>query len=104
MLSVTRSDILYAIDHCWMVEDPREDEYAFLFQLIQERHRTQFEAAVGPTNHDSYEAVVQTLEQIDQARDRSEEILYWLYLDSELRHQGKTLPDLWETQADRPDD
>jgi hypothetical protein len=78
-----------------MVEDPRRNEYAFLFRLIQERHREQFEQALQ--NPDSpYEAIVKHLEEIDQARDRAEEILYWLYLDSELRQQGKTLPDVWE--------
>lgn len=97
MLLVSRSDILYAIDYCWMVEDPRGNEYAFLFRLIQERHREQFEQALQNPDR-PYELVVKSLEAIDQERDRAEEILYWLYLDSELRQQGKTLPDVWESK------
>ena len=96
MQTVSRSDVLYVIDHCWMIEDPSEDEYAFVFRWIQDRHRAQFEQAVQAAQ---YEAVVRQLEAIDQERDRAEEILYWLFLDSELRQQGKSLPDLWEEKA-----
>lgn len=95
VLLASRSDILYAIDHCWMVEDPRWNEFAFLFRCIQERHCEQFEQALQAQDV-PYEHIVKQIEAIDQQRDRAEEILYWLYLDSELRQQGKTLPDLWE--------
>ena len=71
-----------------------QDEYAFLFRQIQERHREQFDRAFE--HPEQYGSLSDYLEEIEQERDRAEEILYWLYLDSELRHQGKTLPDLWE--------
>lgn len=93
----SRSDILYVIDHCWMVEDPVLDEHAFLFRLIQERHREQFEQAFA--HPEQVGSIAHYLQEIEQQRDRAEEILYWLYLDSELRHQGKTLPDLWEEKS-----
>ncbi len=99
MQAVSRSDVLYVIDHCWMVEDPLVDEYAYQFRLIQDRHRAQFERAFQRTDEDQYEAVKQQLDQIREQRDRAEEILYWLFLDSELRRQGKTVPDLWEEKA-----
>jgi hypothetical protein len=98
--TVSRSDVLYAIDHCWMVEDPRLDEYAYQFQLIQERHRAQFDQVFQCANENQYEAVTLRLDQIREERDRAEAILYWLFLDSELRRQGKTVPDLWEEKPD----
>ncbi len=96
---VSRSDVLYVIDHCWMVEDPLVDEYAYQFRCIQDRHRTQFEQAFQCNDENQYEAVKQQLDRIREERDRAEEILYWLFLDSELRRQGKTVPDLWEDKA-----
>jgi len=96
---VSRSDVLYVIDHCWMVEDPLLDEYAYQFRWIQDRHRVQFEQAFQCTDENEYEAVKQQLDEIREERDRAEEILYWLFLDSELRRQGKTVPDLWEEKA-----
>jgi hypothetical protein len=95
--SMSRSDILYVIDHCWMVEDPALDEYAFLFRWIQERHRERFDQVFQ--NPDQYDSIEHYLKEIEQQRDRAEEILYWLYLDSELRSQGNTVPDLWENQC-----
>jgi len=96
---VSQSDVLYVIDHCWMVEDPLLDEYAYQFRWIQDRHRVQFERAFQCTDENEYEAVKQQLDEIREERDRAEEILYWLFLDSELRRQGKTVPDLWEEKA-----
>lgn len=96
---VSRSDISYAIDHCWMVEDPRVDEYAYQFLRIQDRHRVQFEQAFESADEKQYEAVKRQLDEIREERDRAEEILYWLFLDSELRQQGKTVADLWEEKA-----
>lgn len=99
MQPVSRSDVLYVIDHCWMVEDPCVDEYAYQFLRIQDRHRVQFEQAFERADEHQYEVVKQHLDAIRQERDRAEEILYWLFLDSELRRQGKTVPDLWEEKA-----
>ncbi|BAU14025.1 hypothetical protein LEP3755_45690 [Leptolyngbya sp. NIES-3755] len=99
MQPVSRSDVLYVIDHCWMVEDPREDEYAYQFLQIQDRHRVQFEQALECADENQYEVVKQHLDTIREERDRAEEILYWLFLDSELRRQGKTVPDLWEEKV-----
>ncbi|MER3433631.1 MAG: hypothetical protein C4288_09385 [Leptolyngbya sp. ERB_1_1] len=82
-----------------MVEDPLLDEYAYQFRWIQDRHRVQFEQAFQCTDENEYEAVKQQLDEIREERDRAEEILYWLFLDSELRRQGKTVPDLWEEKA-----
>lgn len=80
-----------------MVENPDIDEHAFLFQLIQERHRTRFEQAFEQTDSSQYETVVKHLSAIDEERDRAEEILYWLYRDTHLRREGITLPDAWES-------
>lgn len=99
MQPVSRSDVLYVIDHCWMVEDPLVDEYAYQFLRIQDRHRIQFEQAFECANESEYEAVRQHLDAIREERDRAEEILYWLFLDSELRRQGKSVPDLWEEKV-----
>jgi hypothetical protein len=98
MQPVSRADVLYVIDHCWMVEDPVMDEYAYRFRLIQDRHWAEFDQAFACTDETQYEAMAQHLDQIREERDRAEEILYWLFLDSELRRQGKTVPDLWEAQ------
>lgn len=81
-----------------MVEDPIADEYAYQFRLIQERHRAQFEQALECADEAQYEVMTKHLDQIREERDRAEEILYWLFLDSELRQQGKTVPDLWEAR------
>ncbi|MBD1843600.1 hypothetical protein H6F89_09360 [Cyanobacteria bacterium FACHB-63] len=97
--SVSRSDILYVIDHCWMVEDPRVDEYAYQFLRIQDRHRVQFEQVFECADENQYEALKRQLDEIREERDRAEEILYWLFLDSELRQNGKSVPDLWEEKA-----
>lgn len=99
MQPVSRSDIVYVIDHCWMVEDPLVDEYAYQFLRIQERHRLQFERAFECTDEHQFEVVKRQLDEIQAERDRAEEILYWLFLDSELRRQGKTMPDLWEEKV-----
>jgi hypothetical protein len=94
---VSRDEIVYLIDHHWMVENPDVDEYAFIFQLIQERHRHQFEQIFEDAHSSQYELVLQKLRAIDEERDRAEEILYWLYRDSNLRQEGITLPDAWES-------
>lgn len=82
-----------------MVEDPRVDEYAYQFLQIQERHRIQLEQAFECAEESQYEVVKGHLDAIQKERDRAEEILYWLFLDSELRRQGKTVPDLWEEKV-----
>lgn len=99
MQPVSRSDVLYVIDQCWMVEDPLVNEYAYQFFRIQDRHRVQFEQAFECAHEHQYETIKQQLDQIREERDRAEEILYWLFLDSELRQQGKTVPDLWEEKV-----
>lgn len=81
-----------------MVEDPVIDEYAYRFRLIQDRHWAEFNQAFACTDETQYEDMARHLDQIREERDRAEEILYWLFLDSELRRQGKTVPDLWEAQ------
>jgi hypothetical protein len=93
---LSRDEILHLIDHCWMAEDPDKDEHAFLFRMIQEKHRAQFERAFQETEPEAHEAFSQRLSELAEQRDRSEQILYWLYRDSELRKQGKNLPDQWE--------
>ncbi|NJR48233.1 MAG: hypothetical protein HC780_00470 [Leptolyngbyaceae cyanobacterium CSU_1_3] len=95
----SREEILHLIDHCWMVEDPDRDEHAFLFRLIQERHRVQFEQAFQQTAPDEHAAFTHRLGELSQQRDRAEEILYWLYRDSQLRQQGNNLPDQQEQLA-----
>ncbi len=94
---ISRDEIVYLIDHHWMVDNPDVDEYAFLFQLIQERHRNQFEQAFENADSSQYESVIKKINAIDEERDRAEEILYWLYRDSHLRQEGITLPDAWES-------
>jgi hypothetical protein len=94
---VPRDEILYLIDHHWMVENPDVDEYAFLFELIQERHRTEFERAFEHKDSAQYDKIVLHLSTIAAERDRAEEILYWLYRDSHLRQEGITFPDAWES-------
>jgi ubiquinone biosynthesis protein UbiJ len=90
---VSRAKTLQLIDHYWMVENPDCDEYAFLFRLIQERHRTQFLQAIEVSPEGNTEVLTSVLQSMDDERSRAEEILSWLYLDSQLRQQGKTLPD-----------
>jgi hypothetical protein len=94
---VSRDEIVYTIDHHWMVENPDVDEYAFIFQLIQERHRNQFEQIFENADSSEYTSIVQKISAIDEDRDRAEEILYWLYRDSNLRQEGITFPDAWES-------
>lgn len=98
-LHAFRDEILYTIDHLWMVEDPDTDEYAFLFRCIQERHRTQFEQAFQQTDVEEQAALTYALNALTEQRDRAEEILYWLYRDTELRKLGKTLPDECEQSS-----
>jgi hypothetical protein len=100
---VSRKELLQVIDDHWMLEDPDRNEYAFLFRLIQERHRTQFEQTFQQSTPEQYEAVQRHLRTIDQERNRAEEILYWLYLDNELRQQGRTFPDQVEAKHKRGD-
>jgi hypothetical protein len=95
---VSREEILHTIDDHWMVENPDLNEYAFLFRLIQERHRTRFEQAFQESEPHQYQALRLQLDAIDQERNRAEEILYWLYLDNELRRQGQTFPDRFENK------
>lgn len=93
---VSRDEILHLIDHLWMVEDPDTDEYAFLFRCIQERHRTQFEQTFQQSDLEEQTALTRSLNALADQRDRAEEILYWLYRDTELRKLGKTLPDEYQ--------
>lgn len=86
-----------------MLEDPDRNEYAFLFRMIQERHRTQFERAFQQPEPSQYKAMQRYFRTIDQQRNRAEEILYWLYLDNELRRQGKTFPDQAEAKREGED-
>ncbi|MBW4539051.1 MAG: hypothetical protein KME43_07865 [Myxacorys chilensis ATA2-1-KO14] len=100
---VSRKELLQVIDDHWMLEDPDRNEYAFLFRLIQERHRTRFEQTFQQSTPEQYEAVQHHLRTIDQERNRAEEILYWIYLDKELRQQGRTFPDQVEAKHKRGD-
>lgn len=96
LLNVTRKEIIHLIDHRWMVEDPDRDEHAFLCHWIQERHRTKFFQAVEAPTGGKAELPLAQLRELEVERDRAEEILYWLYCDTQLRKQGKTFPDEWE--------
>jgi hypothetical protein len=97
LLNVPRKEIIHLIDHRWMVEDPDRDEYAFLCHWIQERHRRKFFQAVEAPTDGKAELPLAQLRELEVERDRAEEILYWLYWDTQLRKQGKTFPDEWET-------
>lgn len=96
---VSKDEIYHLIDHCWMVANPDHDEYAFLFRLIQERHRTKFMQACETSTQSKTSIDVAFLQEMDAERERAEEILYWLYRDAQLRKDGKTLPDEWEADA-----
>ncbi|HEY9737512.1 MAG TPA: hypothetical protein V6D06_14560 [Trichocoleus sp.] len=47
------------------------------------------------------------MEEAQQARWRREEMIHWLYLDTQLRAEGKTYPDVYEAlpaKTPNPDD
>ncbi|WP_088893150.1 hypothetical protein [Leptolyngbya ohadii] len=90
---------------------PKGTEYELLWEEIQLRYFTEADLAIEPLHQASRRALlardierytdIARLIQVRQSelyqrRWRGEEILQWLWLDSELRKAGKTYPDVCE--------
>lgn len=95
---------------------PENSEHEYLWSLIQDRYFAEDAAEVAPLYEAGWQAL--TERNLDRRRDidrlinrkrwdlchrrwRREEILNWLWMDSELRREGKTYPDVYETPRDK---
>lgn len=94
-----------------MIRYPENSEHEYISWLIYCERIHQEETLVEPIRDRYWEAYCtgdrdmaqqlwneanQTLIQIVEQMRRKEDMVYWLYLDQELRQEGKTYPDVYE--------
>jgi len=83
----------------WLIYDERVWKEETLVEPIRDRYREAYRTGKSLLAAQLWEQEDRLLFQIVEQMRVKEEIIYWLYLDQQLRQEGKTYPDVYEQRG-----